>query len=115
MQGEWLASHPGRFTPVQEPVLRFELEAGGAQSWSECLINDGNFLYMPEVNPRSLGRPAQGLNITLTTEKSDLNGCLRKRSWLTLMRCHGTCLYSLSKTFRNSKIMDLRSRFEPGK
>jgi hypothetical protein len=72
MDREWPGSHPGRFIPVQEPLLCIVLEAGGVQSWSEWLTNDINFLYMPEVNPRSLGRPAQSLNITLTTVKSEL-------------------------------------------
>jgi len=32
--GEWPESHPGRFIPGQEPLLRIELKDGGAQSGS---------------------------------------------------------------------------------
>jgi len=32
--GEWPASHPGRFSPGQEPLLRIELEDSGTQSQS---------------------------------------------------------------------------------
>lgn len=61
--GEWTASHVGRFIPGQKPVLRVELEDGGAQSRSGWFTKDIYLLCLPEIKPRFLGRPAHSLNI----------------------------------------------------
>jgi len=59
---------PQQFYSWQEPLLRIELEDGGAQSRSGWFTKDRNFLCLPEIEPRFLGRPVHSLNITLTAE-----------------------------------------------
>jgi hypothetical protein len=46
--GEWTASHAGRFIPGQKPVLRVELEDGGAEGRSGWFTKD--VFFMPTRN-----------------------------------------------------------------